>query len=44
MELSNFAVGKKYEAKKTDFAPPDSFETIPDEAIRFTWNCQHGEL
>lgn len=36
MKLSNFAVSKKYEAKKTDFAPPDGSATIPGEAIRFT--------
>lgn len=36
MELSNFAVGKKYEAKKLDFTPPDGSATVPGEAIRFT--------
>lgn len=36
MELSNFAVGKKYEAKKLDFTPPDGFATVPGGAIRFT--------
>lgn len=36
MELSNFAVGKKYEAKKQDFTPPDGSPTVPGETIRFT--------
>lgn len=36
MELSNFAVGKQYKAKKTNFAPPDGSATVPWEAIRFT--------
>jgi hypothetical protein len=36
MELSNFTVGKKYDAKKVDFAPPDGSPTVPGEAICFT--------
>lgn len=36
MKLSSFAIGKKYEAKKRDFAPPDGSPTVPGETIRFT--------
>jgi hypothetical protein len=36
MELSSFAVGKKYEAKRQDFMPPDGSPTVPGETIRFT--------
>lgn len=36
MELSNFAVGKKYEAKKLDFTPPDGSATVPGDVLRFT--------
>jgi hypothetical protein len=36
MQLSDFAVGKKYMAKQTDFAPPDGSPTVPGGMIQFT--------
>jgi hypothetical protein len=36
MELSDFKVGKKYEAQKRDFEPPDGSPIVPGETIRFT--------
>lgn len=36
MELSNFIVGKEYEAKKLDFEPPDGSPTVQGQTIRFT--------
>ena len=36
MNLSNFTVGKEYEAKKRDFEPPDGSPAVQGTSIRFT--------
>lgn len=36
MQISDFTEGLAYEAKKTDFVPPDGSAVMPGETIRFT--------